>query len=192
NKFKVYGYPTLVIYKNDGSELDRILGFRDTDTLTKILDDLEKGIGTLDDLLSKIKKYKKEDQAKEKFKMMSDVIDKYIARADFENALKMVDAIVALDKDNKLKQAAPAMATAGYAYYKWKKFPKAVDVLLSIHKKFPDCEEAEGAVASAAYYAGKGNDTALSLKVMKKYVTAFPKGKYIDRFKKEIAKLENK
>jgi thiol-disulfide isomerase/thioredoxin len=153
SKFKVYSYPTLLIFNPNGKEIDRLLGFKTTGEMIKALEDLKKGIGTLEDLLNKFKKYKKEDKSAEKIKLMFAVNDKYIARADYPQALEMIDRIIELDKDNSKKQAAAAMYQRGYVYYKWKKYKKAVDALVAIHKVYPQSEEAESAYSAAVSYS---------------------------------------
>ncbi len=189
SKFKVYSYPTMVVFKADGKELDRILGYQSPKDLIGLLDNLKKGIGTLDDLLGKLEKFKKDDSSDEKFKLIFKIIDKYIARADYPDALKLVDSIIALDKNNAKKQAAAALFQSGYIYYKWKKFQKAIDVLISVHKTFPGSEQAEEAFGAAAYYADKTKDKKIIRNVLELYLKTFPKGKYAEKFKKKMQKI---
>lgn len=190
NKFKVYSYPTLIVFKSDGTELDRMLGFKDPDELIKNLEDLKKGIGTLDDLLGKYKKYPAADKSGEKIAFMFAILDKYIARADYPQALELIDQVIALDKDNAQKQASAAMYQRGYIYYKWKKYDQAVAALLEINKVYPQSEDAEGGYASAAYYSEKIKDPKLTLEILKGFVKNFPNSKYVERFNKRIAELE--
>ncbi len=191
SKFKVYSYPTLLIYNPNGKEIDRLLGFLTTNEMIRTLEDLKKGIGTLEDLLNKLKKYKKEDKSAEKIKLMFAVNDKYIAGADYPQALEMIDRIIELDKDNAQKQAAVAMFKRGYVYYKWKKYKKAVDALVAIHKVYPQSEEAESAYSAAVFYSEKSKDPALNLKTLKGFVQQFPNNKRTEKFRKKIKKLEN-
>ncbi|MCX6584278.1 MAG: thioredoxin domain-containing protein [Candidatus Aminicenantes bacterium] len=190
NKFKVYSYPTLVIFKPDGAELDRMLGFSDPEALIKSLEDLKKGIGTLDDLLGKYKEYPQTDKSFEKITLMFGILDKYIARADYPQALELIHRVVEMDKDNALKQASAAMYQRGYIYYKWKKYQEAVAALLEINKVYPGSEDAEGGYASAAYYSEKIKDPKLTLEILKGFIKNFPNSKNVERFRKRIAELE--
>ena len=189
-KFKVFSYPTLVIFKADGTEIDRMLGFKSPEDLIKSLENLKKGIGTLEDLLNKYSKFSKEDKSTEKFDLMFAINDKYIARADYPEALEMIAEIIRLDKDNAQKKASTAMSLTGYIYYKWKKFPEAVKSMLAIYKVYPGSEEAESGYLSAAYYAEKMNDNATALKILKEFVTIFPDSEYVERCQKRIKTLE--
>ncbi|MCU0286041.1 MAG: thioredoxin domain-containing protein [Acidobacteria bacterium] len=190
NKFKVYSYPTLIVFKSDGTELDRMLGFKDPDELIKNLEDLKKGIGTLDDLLGKFKKYPETDKSSEKIATMFGILDKYIARADYPEALALIERIIELDEVNTQKQASAAMYQRGYIYYKWKKYDKAIEALLEINKVYPHSEEAEGGHASAIYYSEKIKNPKLTLELLKEFIKNFPASKYIERFNKKIAELE--
>ncbi len=186
--FKVFSYPTLIVYKPDGTEFDRMLGYKDPKELIQSLEDLKKGIGTLEDLLNR---YKKEDKSNKKFKLMFAINDKYIARADYPQALKMIDRIIESDKDNTQKQASSAMYQTGYIYYKWKKYKKAIAAMFSIHKVYPGSEEAASGYTAAAYYAEKIKDTEGTLKILKNFVKDYPNSKYAERSRKKIGKLEN-
>ena len=189
DKFKVYSYPTLVVFNPAGAETDRILGFRTAEELIKILEDLKKGIGTLEDLLNRLEKIK-EEKTQAAFDLRLEILAKYIARAAFPEALAMVDKIVALDKDNALKQASAALFQKGFIYYKWKKYKEAIDALTAIQKVYPEAAEAEEGYAAAAYYSEKLKDPALTLKILKEYVKLFPGTEYSESARKKIAELE--
>ena len=190
SKFKVFSYPTLVIFKPDGEELDRMLGFKSPEELIKSLEDLKKGIGTLEDLLGKYKKFPETDKSSEKIALMFGVLDKYIARADYPQALELIDRIIELDKDNGQKQASAAMYQRGYIYYKWKKYEEAVTALLEINKVYPQSEDAESGYVSAAYYSEKIKNPKLTLEILKGFIKNFPNSSYVERFRKKIAELE--
>ncbi|NIM16010.1 MAG: thioredoxin fold domain-containing protein [Candidatus Aminicenantes bacterium] len=191
NKFKVYSYPTLVIFNAKGNEIDRILGYQSTEELVKALEDLKKGIGTLEDLLNRYKKVK-EKKTKETFGLMFRILDKYIARADYPDGLNLIGKIVEMDKDNAQKQASAALYQKGYIYYKWKKYKEAVNALLAIHKVYPDSREAFSGFAAAAYYSEKLNEPSLTLKILKDLVKRYPDNKNVERYKKKIEELEKK
>ena len=188
-KFKVYSYPTLVIFNGKGDEIDRLLGFKTTEQLVKALEDLKKGIGTLEDLLGRYEK-NREQKTPEHFDLMFKIMRKYIARADYPEALDFVGRIVALDKDNTQKQASAAIYQKGYIYYKWKKYKEAVETLLSIQQAYPDSEDAEEGFAAAAIYSEKLDDPDRSLQILKDFVKQYPHSKYAAEAQKEIAKLE--
>ncbi|MCP5050811.1 MAG: thioredoxin fold domain-containing protein [bacterium] len=189
SKFNVYSYPTLVVFDKKGKEIDRILGYRTAEEMIKLLSDLQKGIGTIEDYLNRYRKTKGK-ATEENFEIISTLTNKYIAKAEYPQALELVDEVVKLDKDNGHKKAAGALFQKGYIYYKWKKFHKAIDELLAIHKVFPKSGEAVDAFNLAATCSYKLKDKALNLKIWKIYVKAYPKGKNIENTKELIAQLE--
>ncbi len=188
-KFKVYSYPTLIVFNPQGVEIDRVLGFRTAEELIEVLEEVKKGIGTLEDLLHRYEKVKGRKTA-ETIDLMSKIMEKYIARADYSKALEMVAQVVEADKDNSQKQASAALFQKGYIYYKWKKYPEAIEALTSIHKIYPASEEAEEGYAAAAFYSEKLKDPALTLKMLRDLVKIFPKGKYLQEGLKKIEELE--
>ena len=188
-KFKVYSYPTMLIFNGKGKEIDRLLGYQDAKQLIKALEDLKKGIGTLEDLLNHYQKTKGK-AVKENFELISKIMNKYIARADYPQALELVNTVIALDKENKHEQAAGAMFQRGYIYFKWKKLKKAVDALMAIHKTYPHAKEAAGSIQAAIYYSGKMDEPKLTVKLLKRFVKVFPKEKFAEKAHKKIKKLE--
>lgn len=189
DQFKVYSYPTLVVFNAKGEEIDRILGYRNTADLTTELSNAQKGIGTLSHLLTQYQKTKGIAD-KTNFVIISAIMNKYIARADYPQALELVETILTLDPQNKHKQAAGAMFQRGYIYYKWKNYKKAVNALLEIHTRFPQTEEAKNGFHAAAYYAGKFKDKPLALNVMKQFIKTFPQDKDLADIQERIKKLE--
>lgn len=191
SKFKVYSYPTLVLFNGKGKEIDRILGYRTTAQLIEALENLKKGIGTLEDLLAQQKKVAGQ-KTDENFKLMFKILEKYTARADYPQGLELIGKIIELDKDNGKKQASAAMFQRGYIFYKWKKYKEAVEALTSIHQVYPESEEAVGGFSAAAYYSTKLDDPALTLKIYKKLVKKYPDNKAAEYAAKQIVKLEKK
>lgn len=187
--FKVFSYPTFLIFNGKGKEIDRFLGYQDSQTLIRKLEDLKQGIGTLEFYLAQYEKTRGKAN-KENFDTISEIMNKYIARADYPQALELVDEVVRLGKDNSHKQAAGAVLFRGYIYYKWKKYQQAINVLLNLHKQFPKSEEVPESFLSAAYYAYKMKDPAQQLKILKTFVKKFPDHKSVERAKKQIAKIE--
>jgi len=188
-KFKVYSYPTLLIFNTAGVEIDRILGFRTAADLIKALEDIKKGIGTLEDLLRRLEKVK-DDRTKDSFELRWEVMSKYIASADYPQALAHAEKIIELDRDNSLKQASLALYQKGYIHYKWKKYKKALEILTGICETYPNSDEAEEGYADACIYSKAMEDPQFTKKLMKDFVKKFPKSKYTEPFRKIISSIE--
>ncbi len=52
--YGISAYPTLVLTNSNGEEIDRIVGYLDAPEFVQKINDYRNGIGTLDDLLSKV------------------------------------------------------------------------------------------------------------------------------------------
>jgi thioredoxin-related protein len=180
--FKVYGYPTTIVFDKKGDEIDRILGYLTTEQMIKTLEGFKIGKGTLKDYL---KRYKKE---KNNLKLMNDIATKYIARADFAKAIKILDELIAKAKGKDEKMEKEGFNQKAYAYYKWKKFEKAAAVLLSIKDRFSE-KDRKDALFGAAYYFEKGKNKKKAIEVYKELIKRFPDSPEARKIKEKIKKL---
>jgi len=180
NFFKVFSYPTLVVFDVKGNEIDRLLGYRDAKTLINELENIKKGIGILSDLL---KKYQKD---KGNYELMFKIINKYIARADYPRALVLLDKIVSMDKLNKEGKASLAVYRKGYIYYKWKKNDKSVETMLKVHKVYPNSKEAIEGFYAAYYYADKAGMKKKALDILKNFTKKYPNNKYYKEYNNKL------
>ncbi len=180
--FKVYGYPTTIVFEKTGEEIDRILGYKTTEQMIKILEGFKIGKGTLKDYLNR---YRKE---KNNFKLMSDIATKYIARAEFAKAIDILDKLIAKAKGKDEKMEKEGYDKKAYAYYKWKKFNKAAEVLLSIKDKFSE-KDGKDALFGAAYYYERGNNKKKAIEVYKEIIRRFPNSSEAKKIREKIKKL---
>ncbi len=183
-KFKVYGYPTIIIFNEYGDEIDRILGFVNSSEFIKTINEYLKGENTLEDL---IKKYKK---SPEKIDILYKIGEKYMAKGEFEKAILTLDDVIKKDPYNKTGYASKALYFKGYTYYKWKKYKKAGDTMLSLTRKYPFSKELEDAYLAGAYYYEKGGFLKEAIKTYREYLSVFEEKK--DEVDKEIKRLEKR
>ncbi|HPT00848.1 MAG TPA: thioredoxin domain-containing protein [Candidatus Aminicenantes bacterium] len=181
--FKVYAYPTLVIFRN-GVEVDRILGGKPTAEMIAALEDIKKDKGTLNDFL---RQYKKDPK---NAKLTFDILDKYIAKGEFSSAALYADKILTLDKKNEKGFASQALMQKGYIYYKAKDLNKAVEALTSIAAKYPQAKEAEDGYLAAASYSKRLKDTPKAISVLKSFLTKFPNSDKKLKVEAELKRLQ--
>ncbi len=182
--FKVYGYPTAIVFNESGEEIDRIFGFTTPDNLIKKIKNYLKGKDTLNELLKKEKSYPKN------LNILYKIARKYMAKGEFESSIKYLDKIIKFDINNKNAMASKALSFKGYVYYKWKKYKKAGDTLIELTEKYPFSNELEDSYLRAAYYYEKGGFLKDALSAYKKYIETFPEKK--DNVISSIKKLEKR
>lgn len=179
-RFKVFSYPTLLLFNKKGFESARILGYRSPKEFVKTVSDLRKGIGTLKDLLEKYKSDGKN------LDLISKIIDKYIARADYPPGLRLLEKTIKMDPGNLQGKASEAMFRKGYIFFKWKKYRRSIDILKSIKKIYPGSKEAEDGYGAAIEYSLKLKDKGLTSSLVKTFLKEFPKSRYAEEYKKLI------
>ncbi len=182
-RFRVYGYPTMIIYGKNGKEIDRILGYLDSNQLIKTIENFKKGIGTLNDLLRKYEK------SPDDLDLIFGIATKYIARAEFQKAIDLLNIMISkAEKKNDKKNVIKGIMRKAYAYYKWKRFNVAADCMLEIAKKFPDSEEAKDAYLDASYYARKGGDEKRANDLIKIFIKKYPDDPRVKKLREKIKK----
>lgn len=81
DRYKIPGYPTIVFIKADGSEVDRIVGYRPVEIFLEELDRINRNEGTVDDLVAKLEKSPNDGE------LLYSLATKYEDRQDDRNAL---------------------------------------------------------------------------------------------------------
>ncbi len=181
--FRVYGYPTMIVFDKNGKEIDRILGYMDIAQLIRTIEDFKKGIGTLNYML---KKYEKNP---DDLDLIFNISTKYIAKADFKRAIDILNIMEnKAEKGKKKDEVIKAIMRKAYAYYKWKKFNRAADCMLEIAKKYPDSKEARDAYLDASYYAGRDGDKKREKELLKEFVKRYPDDPRVNKIKEKIKK----
>lgn len=183
-KFKVFSYPTLLLFNKKGDEIARILGYRSPGEFITEVSNLRRGIGSLSHLL---KRYEKEP---ENYDLISKIVNKYIARAKYPEALGLLDKIKESDGDNRLGRASQSLFRKGYIYYKWKKYKKSIEVLTSIGKIYPASKEAEDGAGAAIEYSLKLKDNRVTIPLIDNFLKIFPKSRYAGEYKKLLKKIK--
>ena len=182
-RFHVSGYPTAVLVKADGSEIDRIVGYMPTAPYLKTIKDYQQGIGTLDDLLNQAK-------TKEDRKLYFDIADKYKYRGGDEGATEWYDKVISSGEPTDSLSGEARMALADM-YRRAKDYDKALDSFASIKKDFGSGMFAETAdIWMAVVYRTKG-DTAAAINQFEQFIANYPESEDVGYAKSQVEKLKN-
>lgn len=185
-KYGVTAYPTIVLTKPDGQEIDRIWGYLPpTDFYNQIQLYLQ-GKETLEDYLARLK------DEPDNLEYLSMIGEKYASRGRFAEALSYYKRILPLDPSNEKGYRLRTMQSIYDAQGRAGDFDSAIATCESIIGAFPDSKEADEASAMIAYYTEQKGDTQKALKIYRDYLSAKPGGANADWAKKRVADLEDK
>lgn len=95
DKYKLPGYPTIVFIKADGSEVDRIVGYRPATVFLEELERINRNEGTIDDLSHQLANYPEDDS------LIVRIAEKYEERGDLEAALQYWEKLLLLPSDKQ-------------------------------------------------------------------------------------------
>lgn len=184
--YGVSGYPTIVIAKSDGAEIDRIWGYlAPTDFYNQVHSYLQ-GHETLDDFLTRL-----QDEP-ENLDYLTTVAEKYANRSNFTRANEYYQKVIELDPDNGKGYGAKAMVSLyDNVQNRTRDYKGAIETCNEIIKRFPDTQEAEDASAMLGYFTAKSGDEKTALTLYRQYLEKYPNGRN-NWVKDRIADLEEK
>jgi len=151
DRYKIAGYPTIILLKSSGEEIDRIYGYVPADTFVSIIGDYLKGINTA-------------------FRLA----DKFESRKDYDQATSYYQKVVELDPDNEKGKSADALFSLASLEMRKKDYPKAVDAFEYFLQKFPTSEMALDAEEYIPYCYAKSGDTTKAMELYQTFLTQHP------------------
>jgi thioredoxin-related protein len=185
-KYAISGFPTIVITKPDGEEIDRIWGYLGpTDFYNQVQLYLQ-GKETLDDYLSRL-----EDEP-ENLDYLSMIGEKFASRSKYDEAIEYYEKVVALDPDNEDGYAARAMASIWDIQGRARDYAGAIATCEKIARMFRGTEEADDAVAMIGYFTARSGNLKKALEMYRAYVEEYPESGNVEWVKRRIADIEDK
>jgi len=185
-QYGISGYPTIVITKPSGEEIDRIWGFMPPADFYNQVQLYLQGQETLQDYLRRV-----EDEPRN-MAYLNTIAEKYISRSQYTEALDFYGRVIAIDSLNADGYASVALLAVADAKSRNKDFTGALDACNVILSKFPGSEDAEEAFALLGVYTSNMGDDAAALTHYRSYIEKYPNGKFIDGVMNRIADLEGK
>lgn len=168
DRYKIAGYPTIILMKSSGEEIDRIYGYVPADTFVSIIGNYLKGINTLEDLQRKFEANPKE------VNLAFQLAEKYEGRKDYDQATSYYQKVVELDPDNQKGKSADALFSLASLEMRKKDYPKAVDAFKYFLQKFPTNEMALDAEEYIPYCYAKSGDTTKAIELYQTFLTQHP------------------
>lgn len=183
-RFGVSGYPTIVVTRPDGQEIDRIWGFLPPTEFYNQVQLYLQGKETLEDYLSRL-----EDEP-ENLEYISMIGEKYASRSIYDKSVEYYEKVAGLDSENEDGYAARALASIHDVQSRAKDYKTALKTCMRLLQTFPDSPESDEAAALLGYYTAKDGDTLEAIKLYKGYLKMNPDSENAEWVKKRVADLE--
>lgn len=184
DRYGISGYPTIIIAKPDGEEIDRIWGYLPpTDFYNQVQLYLQ-GRETLEDYLARLG-----DEPKN-LEYLSMIGEKYASRSMYDSAAAYYERIVEIDSGNVDGYASKALASLHDTQSRAKDYKAALATCMRLMQLYPDSPESDDAAALLGYYTAKSGDDVEALKLYKGYLKMNPEGENAEWVKKRVAELE--
>lgn len=184
DRFGVSGYPTVIVTKPDGQEIDRIWGYLPPTEFYNQVQLYQQGRETLEDYLSRL-----EDEP-ENLEYLSMIGEKYASRSMYDKAIEYYEMVAKLDSVNEDGYAAKALASIHDVQSRAKDYKAALKTCMRLLQTFPDSPESDEAAALLGYFTAKDGDTLEALKLYKGYLKMNPESENAEWVKKRVADLE--
>lgn len=164
-KYGVSGYPTILLIKSDGEEIDRIVGYAPPEPFLKSLNDYVHGVNTLSQLKTDVQK--NPSDARVRYMLAA----KYGARNDVEQAAEQYAKLLELDKTNALGHNDEAEYVLALRAMRQK---QSMDPVAAFADKYPDSPLAKNAMMMLLINATRTGDAEGAKRTFERYATKFP------------------
>ena len=166
--YNIAGYPTVVLLKSSGEEIDRIYGYVPADTFVTIIQDYLQGRNTLSDLEKRFQADPSD------VNLAFQLAEKYESRRAYDLASSYYQKVVELDQDNQKGKAADALYSLATLEVRKKNYSKAVDAFRYFLQKFPTSGMAADAEEYIPYCYAKSGDTTKAIELFQAFLTNHP------------------
>jgi tetratricopeptide (TPR) repeat protein len=186
---KAYGvvaYPTMILTKANGIELDRIVGFRPPEKLIPALFDIILNRNTLDDYLTRLAAHP------DSFQLRHAVAQRYSERGDGDNAKKHYRYFLDNDPANVNGYNDDALLALGKLEAREKNHDVAVEYFEKLRADYPASELREEAAIWVPYTHMRAADTVEAIRLFEAFKEEFPESEDLEWVDKQITKLKEK
>lgn len=187
-EYKVSAYPTVILLKSSGEEIERIVGYLSPREFFKNVKSYLLGRGTLADLEKKLKKDSTD------IVLLLKIGEKYMDRKRHDEAKRLFRKINDLDSKNYWGKTDSALFNLAYIHYREKEYKEAIAKFQNLSKDFPESGLRLDAEEYIPYIYEKMGDTTKALKLYEKFLKEHPKIKESEKewVEKRIKKLKGK
>ena len=184
-RFGVNGYPTVILLKKGGAEVDRIVGYERPEEFVRIIGDYVKGVGTKAALEAQVK-LKPQDM-----KLKYALAKKHVGRSEFDQARSLLQQIINGDPRNGSGVADKASFELAVLHRKERNWYKSIEAFRKFIKAYPKSDLREDAETYIPWLYAKAGDTKEALKNYRAFLESNGGSSQADWVKEQIKILEN-
>ncbi len=173
-RYGVSGYPTMVITKPNGMEVDRLVGYYPPMEFIPAMFDLMTNRNTLDYMLAKAAEHG------DSLELLYDIGESYAYRSEMPEAEYYYNLVMEKDSGNSAGMADDAwLALAGLKRRDDKK-EEAIEMYLQTAEKFPGSDAEDDAFMSAAGIYRRDGDVKEAVKMYEEFIKKYPESDMVD------------
>jgi TolA-binding protein len=185
-RFGVRSFPTVLVLKPNGMEIDRIVGYLPPVEFVTAIVNAMSGIGTLEDLANKLAAKPKD------IELTYEIGQKYRWRGDYDKAAAYFQEVMMLDLGNGKKMAAQAAFNLGHMQYKKKDYTAAIASWRDMIKAYPEDSAGIEAQLMIALSYQNAKDFKKARAEFKSFLKKYPDTEEKDWINEQLAKMEKK
>lgn len=185
DRFAIAGFPTVVLMKSTGEEIDRIYGYLPDSEFVSTIQAYLQGKETLEDMENRFQADSTDVE------LATKLADKYEARRRYDEAALCYQKVVALDPENEKGKSKDALFNLAWLEIRRKDYLKAVDAFQNFLEKYPKDEMTEDAERYIPYSYAQAGDTAKALELYQKFLTDHPSSADTGWVKEKIKQLKH-
>jgi len=186
-KYKIQGYPTIILANADGTEIDRIGGYLEPVEFLETVDNYLNDRETLADYLRRA-----DTNATNEINYI--LANKYSDRGMNEKALSYFNKVIKADSKYKDTLTADAMLSVGSIYLRNGDYKKSFDQFNKVIKTFNDTETGADAMLWLAYgyrKRGESGDTTSAIRLYEDFLKKYPESPDTSHALSMIERLKN-
>ncbi len=168
DRYEIAGFPTVILLKSSGEEIDRIYGFLPPEEFVSTIRSYLQGKETLGDIENRFRADTTDVELA--FKLA----EKYEARRKYDQAALHYQNVVALDPEDNKGKSQDAMLNLAWLEMRKKEYLKAVDAFRNFLEKYPESEMIEEAERFIPYSYARAGDTTRAVKLYEKFLQDYP------------------
>jgi tetratricopeptide (TPR) repeat protein len=186
SQYGVNAYPTVILFKSTGEEIDRIVGYVPPREFLKTVKSYLRGEGTLTDLENRLR------ENPSNLSLLYQVGEKYQDRSKYEEALVHYQNIMSLDPENEGGKADEVLYRTAVIRRKQNDNQKAIETFEELLRRFPESERQLEAEEYIPYIYAQMGDSAEALRLYEKILVDHPDIEKEERewVEKQIKKLK--